>query len=68
MMVITRAMIVRRLRASDRSLLLREVSPDKTPDGLLKTRELLLELERNRLVTMNIQTDRWRYCGPEIKA
>jgi hypothetical protein len=68
MMVITRAMIVKRLRASDRSLLLREVSPDKTPDGLIKTRELLLELERNRLVTMNLQTDRWRYCGPEIKA
>ena len=67
MMVITRAMIVQRLRASDRALLLREVAPDKTPDGLVKTREVLLELERNSLVTMNIQTDRWRYCGPGIK-
>jgi hypothetical protein len=66
--VITRAMIIRRLRSSDRALLLREVAPDTTQDGLARTREVLLELQHHQLVTMNLQTDRWRYCGPEIRA
>ena len=68
MIVITRAMIIKRLRESDRALLLREVAPDKTADGIARTREVLLELEHRRLVLMNLQTDRWHYCGPEIKA
>ena len=67
MIVITRAMIIRRLRESDRALLLREVAPDKTQDGLVRTLEVLLELERHQLVSINPQTDRWRYCGPEIR-
>lgn len=68
MTIITRAMIIRRLRSTDRALLLREIAPDKTQDGLARTREVLLELQYRQLATINPQTDRWRYCGPEIRA
>ena len=66
MTVITRAMIIQALRRSNRALLLREVSPDKTREGIATTRGILLELEERRLVSMNPQTDRWTYIGPQV--
>lgn len=67
-MIITRADIIRRLREHDRALLLREVAPVKSIEGLQTTLAVLRELERHHLVSINPQTDRWRYCGPEIKS
>jgi hypothetical protein len=46
---------------------LREVSPDKTREGIAATRGILLELEERRLVSMNPQTDRWTYIGPKVE-
>jgi DNA-binding IclR family transcriptional regulator len=65
--VITNADIIRALRRADRALLLREVAPDKTQAGMARTLEILRQLEERRLVSMNPQTDRWRYIGPEIR-
>lgn len=67
MTVITRAMIIQALRRSNRALLLREISPDKTRDGITTTRGILLELEERHLVSMNPQTDRWTYIGPQVE-
>lgn len=67
MIVITRVDIIRRLRRHSRALLLRELAPVKTEDGLLMTLDVLKQLERHRLVSMNPQTDRWRYIGPELQ-
>lgn len=66
MTVVTRAQVIQALRRSDRALLLREVAPDKTREGVQATRAVLLELEERRLVSMNPQTDRWTYIGPRI--
>ena len=66
MTVITRAMIIQALRRSNRALLLREVSPDKTREVIATTRGILLELEERHLVSMNPQTDRWTYIGPQV--
>jgi len=65
--IVTRAAVIQRLRAADRALLLCELSPNRSDEALTATRGVLLELERHHLVTMNPQTDRWRYCGPEIQ-
>lgn len=66
MVVITRAAVIQALRRSERALLLREVAPVKTREGIAATRSVLLELEQRQLVSMNPQTDRWSYIGPEI--
>ena len=67
MTVVTRAIVIQALRRSDRALLLREIAPDKTREGVAATRAVLLELEERRLVSMNPQTDRWTYIGPRIE-
>lgn len=68
MIVITRADLIKRLRSADRALLLRELAPVKTQEGIESTRAVLLELQQRGLVTMNPQTDRWTYTGPRVNA
>jgi len=41
---VTAAQVIQALRRSDRALLLREVAPDKTRDGVAAPRAVLLEL------------------------
>lgn len=68
MIIVTRAELIKRLRAADRALLLRELAPVKSQEGIESTRAVLLELQGRGLVAMNPQTDRWAYTGPRVNA
>lgn len=67
MIIVTRATVIQRLRAAERALLLSELAPNRSAEALTATLNALRELEHHRLVWFNRQTDRWAYCGPEIR-